>query len=156
MGLNTANGLNGPEFMFFSMMAIANDRVRYQISVYSPLHPHSLTPKLTVNGSRPLRFPQILPFSAPETLLHLSVSHRLPQLRKPVTFSDRECRVTGAGMHLEPFSYPPRFGFSQIQGFSQASQRRLQVAVFQRGTTIVVGWSLYGDFLSSESWGGPR
>ena len=40
---NTVNGLNGPEFIFFSMMVIANDRLRYQNSVYSLVHTHSLT-----------------------------------------------------------------------------------------------------------------
>ena len=48
------------------------------------------------------------------------------------------------------------FGFPKIQDFSQASQRCPQVAVFQRGPTIVAGWSLYVDFLSSEKWRGPR
>ena len=38
-GLNHAgNGLNGPEFISFPMMVIANDRLRYQISVYSLVH----------------------------------------------------------------------------------------------------------------------
>ena len=45
-GLNhTANGLNGPEFILFPMMAIANDRLRYQISIYALVHTHSFTPK---------------------------------------------------------------------------------------------------------------
>ena len=115
-GLNhTANGLNGPEFIFFRMMAIANERLRYQISIYSLVHPHSLTPKPTVIESRPFR--QIPPFSAPATLLHLPVSHRLPQLRKPVTFSVKrveESRVAGAECIWNPariplFSASPRF-----------------------------------------------
>ena len=110
-GLNhTANGLNGPEFVSFPMMAIANDRLLYQISVYSLVHPHSLTPEQTVNESRLLRFPQVPPFSAPATLLHLPVSHRLPQLPKPVTFSVRrveESRVAGAQCIWNPARIPP-------------------------------------------------
>ena len=52
IGLNhTANGLNGPEFIFFRVMAIANDRLRCQISVYSLVHPHALTPKPTVKST---------------------------------------------------------------------------------------------------------
>ena len=113
----TANGFNGPEFVSFPMMAIANDRLLYQISVYSLVHPHSLTPEQTVNESRLLRFPQVPPFSAPATLLHLPVSHRLPQLPKPVTFSNRECRVAGVECMWRPariplFSASPRFKVS--------------------------------------------
>ena len=78
-GLNhTANGLNGPEFIFFPMMAIANDGLRYQISIYYPVHLHSLTPKPRDNESQPLRFPQIPPLAAPTTLLHLPVSYPPP------------------------------------------------------------------------------
>ena len=157
---HTANGFNGAEFIFFPMMSIATDRLRYEIPVYSLVHPHSPTPEPTVNESRPLRFPQTPPFSAPATLLHLPVSHRLIGVRKPVIFSDRKSRRESScrdRMHPEPCSYPLFFGFPKIQGFSQASQRRSQVAVFQRGpTTVVAGWSLYVDFLSSERWGGPR
>ena len=110
----TANGLNGPKFIFFTMMAIANDHLRYQISIYPLVHPHSLAPKQTVDESRPLRFPQIPLFSAPATLLHLPISHRLLQLRMPVTFSDRECRVAGAECTWSPalFSASPRFKVS--------------------------------------------
>ena len=94
---HTANGLNGPKFIFFHMMAIANNCLLYNISIYSFLHPPSLTPKPTAIESRPLRFPQIPPFSAPATLLHLPVSH-LHRLRKPVTFSVKrveESRAAG-------------------------------------------------------------
>ena len=130
-GLNhIVNGLNGPEFISFSMMAIANDRLRYQISIYSLVHPHSPTPKPPDNESRPLRFPQIPPLAAPATLLHLPVSHRLPQLPKPVTFSDRESRrvrVGGAECMWNPACIPllsasPRLKVSlKTQSFSQAS-----------------------------------
>ena len=76
-GLNhTANRLNGPEFIFFPMMAIAHYRLRYQISIYAFVHQHLLTPKPTVNESRPLR--QVPPVSAPATLSRLPVSYRLP------------------------------------------------------------------------------
>ena len=54
---HTAYGLNGPEFTFFSVMVIAKDRLRCQISFYSLVHPYSLTPKPTVTESRPLRYP---------------------------------------------------------------------------------------------------
>ena len=117
-GLNhAANGFNGPDFLSFHMMAIANDHLRYQISIYPLVHPHSLAPKQTVDESRPLRFPQIPLFSAPATLLHLPISHRLLQLRMPVTFSDRECRVAGAKCILNPARIPlvsasPRFKVS--------------------------------------------
>ena len=70
-GLNhTGNGLSGPEFILLSMMAIANDCLHYQVSIYSLVHLDSLTPKPTINESRPLRFPQIPPLTAPATLLH--------------------------------------------------------------------------------------
>ena len=104
---HTVNGLNGPEFILFPMVALANDRLRYQISIYSLVHPHSPTPKPTVNESRRLRFPQIPPFSAPATLLELPVSHRLPGLRKPLIFSDRESRVAGAEYIWNPARIPP-------------------------------------------------
>ena len=156
---HTANGLNGPEFILFPMMAIANDRLRYQISIYALVHAHSFTPKPTVNESRSLRFPKILPFPPPPPLLHLPVSYRLPRVRKPGTVSDRESRRESSSrgrMHLEPCSYPlvsasPRFKVSL-----KPPNRRPQLAASQRGPTIVAGWSLYVDFLSSERWGGPR
>ena len=104
-GLNhTANGLNGPEFILFPMMAIANDHLRYQTSVCSLVHTHSLT-----HESRRLRFPQILPFPPPPTLLHLPASYRLPRVRKPVTFSVRrveESRVPGAECIWNPAHIP--------------------------------------------------
>ena len=117
---HTANGLNGPEFTFFFIMVIAKDRLRYQISVCSLVHSHSVTPKSTVIESRSLRFPQIPPFAAPATLLHLPLSHRLSRVRKPVTFSVRrveESRVAGVDCIWNPariplFAASPRFKIS--------------------------------------------
>ena len=129
-GLNhTANGLNGPEFIFFPMMAIANDGLRYQISIYYLVHPHSLTPKPRDNESRPLRVPQIPPLAAPATLLHLPVSYRPPlpgaeasNLLREESRRESSCR---GRMHLEPCSYCPFFGFPEVQGFSLDDAPRL-------------------------------
>jgi len=199
------------------MMAVANDLLFYQISVYSVVYPHSPTPpKPTVNESPFCSSP---PLSAPATRLHLPVSHRLPRsgaeaknpspfspssrlmsivgratqtprthgfisvfgvwgeikggevpvvhqriswTRFGTTFSDRgrqrESSCKGQ-MHPEPCwcpLLPPFIGFPKIRGFSQAFQRRPQVAVFQRRVTIVARWSWSVDSLSSERWGGPH
>jgi hypothetical protein len=87
--------------------------------------------------------------------------YRISWTRFGTTFSDSETKrvelqrtnVSGA-LLVSPF-----FPFCQLpqgSGFSQASQRHLQVAVFQRGPTIVAGWRLYANLLSPERWGGPR
>lgn len=39
------------------------------------------------------------------------------------------------------FPFFPFVGFFKIRGFSQASQRRPQLAFFQKALTIVAGWS---------------
>ena len=143
---HTANGLNGPEFTFFFIMVIAKDRLCYQTSVYSLVHTHSLT-----HGSRRLRFPKILPFPPPPTVLHLPVSYRLPRVRKPVTVSDRESRRESSSrgrMH-------PCFGFPKIQDFSQASQPTPSGCRFPRRSHHR-RWLEFVDFLGSERRGGPR
>ena len=95
IGLNhPVNGFNGPKFILFPMLAIANDRLRYSnlnLCSRAPTFAHSQT---NGQGKSTLRFPQIPPFSAPATLLHLQVSHHLPWLWKPITFSVR--RVEGS------------------------------------------------------------
>ena len=78
-GLNpTANGFNGPDFIFFPLMAIGNNRLRYQISVYllcthirSFLNQRSMKldlraslqfhPSLTGNSFTPPSFPYSFP-----------------------------------------------------------------------------------------------
>ena len=156
--LNGLKHCDGPELIFFPMMAIANNRLRYQISIYSLVHPHSPTPKPTVNESRPLRFPQILPISASATLSRLPVSHRLPQLRKPVTFSNRECRRESScrgRLHLEPCSYPPFFGLPQDPRFLSSLSTTPSGCRFPKRSHHR-RWLEFVDFLGSGRRGGPR
>ena len=65
---DTANGLNGPKFILFPMLAIANDRLRYSnlnLCSRAPTFAHSQT---NGQGKSTLRFPQIPPLAASATL----------------------------------------------------------------------------------------
>ena len=116
IGLNhTANGLNGPACILFSMMAIANDRSRYQILIYSLVHPHLLTPKPTVNDK--------LTFALPSNSTPLCTGNSFtpPSFPSPPPIAEASnllrqgvssCR---GRMHLEPCSYPPFFGFPRFK-----------------------------------------
>ena len=130
--------------IFSSMMAVANDLLSYQISVYSVVYPHSPTPpKPTVNESPFCSSP---PLSAPATRLHLPVSHRLPasgaEAKNSSLFSPSSQLMSIVGKATQT---PRTHGFISVFGVSGEIKGGQVPVVHQR-----ISWTRFGTTFSDR------
>ena len=131
-------------FLFSSMMAVANDLLSYQISVYSVVYRHSPTPpKPTVNESRFCSSP---PLSAPATRLHLPVSYRLPpsgaEAKNPSPFSPSSRLMSILGKATQT---PQTHGFISVFGVWGEIKGGEVPVVHQR-----ISWTRFGTTFSDR------
>ena len=115
------------------------------------MHPHSLTPKATVKESRPLRFPQIPPFSADRQLLFTAQFPSPPTIAEANNLLRQEVSKSSSRrrrMHLEPCSYPLFSVFPRFKVLSSLSTTPSGCRFPKRSHHR--DWLEFVDFLSSE------